>query len=127
MILTEDPSFITMEKGNIKELLAYLVNAPRNFQYKWNDKARNDLKRALFKSASMNGKYITSFFPFLGEADEETAQTLLKEAYDPDAPDSPLNWSLGHFNGKDSKVDPSHPGRPCVRKFKKGEPTYRCL
>uniref|UniRef100_A0A060T6C4 E3 ubiquitin-protein ligase n=1 Tax=Blastobotrys adeninivorans TaxID=409370 RepID=A0A060T6C4_BLAAD len=126
--------------SSVQSLREYLVQAPRLFDCRYNGQAARDLRRALFKSATVDGKYIDLFFTNM---DPARARTLVNagatgQAQEGESDDSdvemgdgdeqlnqPVEWILK--DPLESHVDPAHPGRPCVRKFKKGEPTYRCL
>lgn len=87
-----------------------------------NSATRADIRRALFRAASLDGKYIDKFFPGITPDKKKT----LFEPGDPGSildDDEDETWVIC----RDKGTNPAHPGRPCVRKFKKGEPTYRCL
>lgn len=133
-----------MDIDNLENFRKYLVRAPALFDYRYDTVAATDLKRALFKSASLDGKYIGQFFPELQDDPRDLVnnQASSKGSADPDAdvemtelssPQSEsfsttdFSWIVNDSSRDPSSFDPSHPGRPCVRKFKKGEPTYRCL
>lgn len=94
-------------------LRKYLLECPRKFGNKYDNKVRSDLRRALFVSASNQGKYFNLFFPDRPEAKEDQG--------------SDSEGEEEYIMAEDSRDDPAHPGRPCVRRFSKGEPTYRCL
>lgn len=135
-----------MTENNLRQ---YFVQAASLFNWKFKEAARRDLRRMLYKSASSNGKCINSFFPELNN--NQCVYTSLapdKEKMDIDDDDDDdddeemgnnnnnngpkkdqqgFDWLIVKSNNDKGKIDPSHPGRPCVRKFKQGEPTYRCL
>lgn len=120
----------------IQNLKTYLLELPSKAE-RCTDLVRNDLRRELFRAASNNGQFIELFFPDIHDS------TLLKQAVGGDLDveewltenrDSieqvqwnpyDFSWNL-ESSSEGSKDDPYHPGRPCVRKFKRGEPTYRC-
>jgi E3 ubiquitin-protein ligase UBR1 len=135
-----------MDEVYIEELKRYLVESPAEFKFRCNDAAARDLRRALFRSASLNGQYISMFFPELGSDSQSVVDGMTEITSDQssrdnspgsdvmqDAPSrkkrmvTTRNWILNDVSRDPANVDPSHPGRPCVRKFRKGEPTYRCL
>ncbi|KAG5363964.1 E3 ubiquitin-protein ligase ubr11 [Yarrowia sp. E02] len=96
----------------VSMLRKYLLECPRKFGNKYDNKVRSDLRRALFLAASDDGKYFNLFFPDRPEAkDDQDSESEDEEEY----------------IMADNRDDPAHPGRPCVRRFSKGEPTYRCL
>lgn len=99
----------------IADLRRYLVQCPQKFDYKYKEAVREDLRRALFMAASLNGKYLKDFFPNYdidGKGKSSSNSGSEKRT-----------WIMHDQPGSDY----SHPGKPCVRKFTKGEPTYRCL
>lgn len=98
---------------SLAALKRYLIRSPVIHGYRCSKAAKRDLRRELFRAASVNGKYIDMFF------EEATGPEVRNEVK------STREWAMGEAS--ESGKDPSHPGRPCVRKFKKGEPTYRCL
>ncbi|ANB11645.1 hypothetical protein AWJ20_4466 [Sugiyamaella lignohabitans] len=127
----------------IKDLLQYLVECPEKFNFKSSPAAATDLRRALFRAASVNGKYIGMFFPELStdsqsivdgnddisdemsRADDDGMGKWERDRKRRKSPER--NWIMSDSSRDPANVDPSHPGRPCGRKFRKGEPTYRCL
>jgi E3 ubiquitin-protein ligase UBR1 len=118
----------------IAELKAQLVRHPEKFGYRYNSSAKRDLKRLLYRAASLNGSYIQQFFPDLsdatelihGRADEGKDSPSSNLFQMSDEGEQPFEWIMNR-SIREHQVDPSHPGRTCSRKFKKGEPTYRCL
>lgn len=127
----------------IAELKAYLVQCPEIYDYRFNSKAKRDLRRALYRAASLSGRYIELFFPDIPDISETLFDGMDKESggggggAGPASPSSnfsgmseepkqPFEWIMNQYI-REQRVDPSHPGRTCSRKFKKGEPTYRCL
>lgn len=93
-----------------ERLRRYLAEIPRNQNYVFNERTRRLLRRALYTSATNNGEYLKELFKdqryFLD--DNETSE---------------LSWIV-----HDQKsTDPSHVKGPCSRKFRIGEPIYRCL
>lgn len=107
-----------MRSDPIEELRRYLVECPQKFNYRFKTEVREDLRKALFLAASANGKYLKTFFPHY-DVDAKGKSSSL----DSHGPEEKRTWIMHNSTG----IDPSHPGRPCVRKFTKGEPTYRCL
>lgn len=103
-----------MATSNITELKRYLIRCPQEFDFKFNASVREDIKKALFISATENGKYLKSFFPNMDKFDSKGKSSSMQNKQ---------SWTLSQNNGN----TPSHPGKSCVRKFTKGEPTYRCL
>ncbi|CAN6628113.1 hypothetical protein TRVA0_011S02454 [Trichomonascus vanleenenianus] len=128
---------VASDPAHIRELKRFLVMAPYLYNYHFNRDAKLDVQRALYLAASLDGKYSTAFFADVDsdqlrpetqrqdppkDLDEDVMMEELNTADEQDRFEAFLHKSKGA-----RKVDPSHPGRPCVRKFKKGEPTYRCL
>lgn len=105
----------TMATDPIQDLRQFLVECPRKHNNRFDNNTRKDIRKALFKAASLNGKYLKLFFPSLGNSDVKGKVSSMEQ--------SAFEWII---NTK-KHYDPSHPGRPCVRKFRVGEPTYRCL
>lgn len=103
-----------MAHSNIAELKRYLIRCPQEFDFRFNTTVREDIRKALFISATENGKYMNSFFPAMDKFDSKGKSTSKQNKQ---------SWIINKNNGN----IPSHPGKPCVRKFTKGEPTYRCL
>ncbi|KAK9467241.1 hypothetical protein V1512DRAFT_152636 [Lipomyces arxii] len=85
-----------------KALCRYLRELPYTKNYVYSKEVQRSLLRVLFKSISANGKYLSYYFPRGPPATNE-------------------EWKMDNDDD-----DPSHPGRPCMHQFKKGEPTYRC-
>jgi E3 ubiquitin-protein ligase UBR1 len=116
------------------DLRRYLVECPSRFNFRCNKAARRDLRRALFAAASLDGKYLDQFFPNLRPTtvlDSKTASSSVDEKEekmdeDPD-PSKDIDYVMASNRQNNAFIDPSHPERPCVRKFRKGEPLYRCL
>lgn len=88
---------------NFRQLLMLI---PREFEYDHRRvrQVRACLRDILFKVATVNGKYID----------------WLSDTGIPTKDIKPENW-IAHDETH------SHYGRPCVRKLRRGEPTYRCL
>ncbi|KAK9491525.1 hypothetical protein V1508DRAFT_357779 [Lipomyces doorenjongii] len=85
-----------------KALSRYLREMPARHDFLYTDESKRSLLRILFNSISANGKYLSFFFPHGPPAITE-------------------DWMMSTGEG-----DPSHPGRPCMHQFQKGEPTYKC-
>lgn len=126
------------KQGQIQaDLLRYLVECPARFNFHCNKAARRDLRRALFAAASLNGKYLDYFFPDApptsvlgneGVADASGSDDDRSEKMDEDPdPAHDIDYVMTASKQSNPFIDPSHPQRPCVRKFRKGEPLYRCL
>ncbi|KAK9448963.1 uncharacterized protein V1518DRAFT_427403 [Limtongia smithiae] len=75
---------------------------PANHHYTYTDDTERKLLRILFSSIACNDQYMQYFFPH-------------------GCPKASEPWRMAGQN-----TDPSHPGRPCMHQFQKGEPTYRC-
>lgn len=103
----------------IAEFRRYLVECPQKFNYRYTTSVREDFRKALFQAASADGKYMKTFFPQYELHAKGKSPSSDHLGGDP----VKQNWIMHQHKG----IDPSHPGRPCVRKFTKGEPTYRCL
>ncbi|ODQ57274.1 hypothetical protein WICANDRAFT_81490 [Wickerhamomyces anomalus NRRL Y-366-8] len=105
-----------------RELLKkYLVHLPHQFHYDFSDAARIDLRRALYYAAADGGRYIRAFFPDVDEDQLPTyAQVLMPDKCH-------KKCSQEFYLKRGENVDPRHPNRSCGRKFKKGEPVYRCV
>lgn len=120
-----------MDPNLINNLRRYFVECPKKNDFRLTKEVRKDIRRALFEAASCNGKYIDRFFPDIGnlELDSQSQKSYpsslanLRMSLSQPCTKGSFDWIIKN----DIKVDPSHPGRPCVRKFTKGEPTYRCL
>lgn len=108
-----------MTANPIQNLRKFLLECASNNDYNFNNNTRREIRYALFQAASLNGKYIKEFFPHLDNSKVKGKVSLGSTSSSPKSSD----WIINNSN----KIDPSHPGRPCVRKFAKGEPTYRCL
>ena len=104
----------------IADLRRYLVECPQKFDYRFKTSVREDIRKALFQAASADGKYMKTFFPMY---DVDAKGKTFSSQLDPSGSEEKRDWIMH----SPSSTDPSHPGRPCVRKFTKGEPTYRCL
>lgn len=104
-----------MSSDSITNLRRYLVECAQKFNYRFNGAVREDIRRTLFHAASVDGKYIKTFFPDIG-IDFKGKSTSLSS-------NKKQTWIMHDYK----ENDPSHPGRPCLRKFTKGEPTYMCL
>ncbi|KAK9322683.1 hypothetical protein V1517DRAFT_123131 [Lipomyces orientalis] len=85
-----------------KALCRYLREMPARHDFSYTDETKRSLLRILFNSISANGKYLSFFFPHGPPAITE-------------------EWKM-----TTGESDPSHPGRPCMHQFQKGEPTYKC-
>lgn len=110
----------TIDHGEL--LRKYLLRLPCRFEFDFSDAARIDLRRALYYVAADGGRYIKSFFP---DVDEELlpnnyAQVIMSDK-------CPSKEPQNFFLERSERVDPRHPNRSCARKFKKGEPVYRCV
>ncbi|KAK9479772.1 hypothetical protein V1514DRAFT_327359 [Lipomyces japonicus] len=80
----------------------YLREMPSRHKFLYGEDAKRALLRTLFTFVSSNGKYLSYFFPH-------------------GHPPVSQEWKL--YNDDEDK---SHAGRPCMHRFHKGEPTYRC-
>lgn len=94
------------------ELRHFLLECPQMFRYRYNNQVREELRKNLFLSATCNGKYINAFFEGKGKGIGKTKGKGQNGKSD--------DWVIGN-------KEIGRPGKPCVRKFTKGEPTYRCL
>lgn len=108
-----------MTTDPIKDLRQFMVECPKKYDLRFNKSVRKDIRRALFQAASLNGKYIKDFFPELNTSEVKGKASSSEKI----SPSKSFDWIINSKSG----IDPAHPGRPCVRKFAKGEPTYRCL
>lgn len=108
-----------MNTNPLLNLRNFLLECPAKHNYQFNNTVRKEIRHALFQAASLNGKYIKEFFPNLDNS-EVKGKTSAGES---SSSSKSFDWVI---NDED-RTDPYHPGRPCVRKFAKGEPTYRCL
>lgn len=112
-----------MATDPIKDLRQFLVECPSKYGYKIDNNVRKDIRQALFQAASLNGKYMKCFFPNVDNLEVKGKSTSNDFFSSASSLPSSFDWIIHDKPG----IDPSHPGRPCVRKFTKGEPTYRCL
>lgn len=103
-------------------LKKYLLHLPRRFNFDFNEAARVDLRRTLYYSASEGGNYLDSFFPDVDPdlLPKHLAQVLMSDKCEIQQPQD-------FYLNKKRTADPCHPHRACGRKFKKGEPIYRCI
>ncbi|CDR40720.1 CYFA0S05e03686g1_1 [Cyberlindnera fabianii] len=99
-----------------------LLQFPKRYQHDFSRPAKVDLRRLLSFAASYKGTYMKELFP---EVDELTLpkawqHVLVPERYQ-HLESQDFYFQRGSFD------DPAHPHRACGRKFKKGEPVYRCM
>ncbi|KAK9472144.1 uncharacterized protein V1510DRAFT_366315 [Dipodascopsis tothii] len=90
----------------------YLCDALRRFPGEhtctYDDEIERALRKLLFTSLSKNGEYLSLFFPAgIPHTKDEWIMTN----------------ALASAEGLEGAM---HTGRPCMHKFSKGEPTYRC-
>lgn len=99
-----------------------LLQFSKRYQHHFSRAVRLDLRRILYFAASFKGRYLKHMFQ---DADESTLpqnwpHVLMPERFQHlENPD--IYFERGHIH------DPAHPNRSCGRKFKKGEPIYRCM
>lgn len=108
-----------MPEELLQSLLRYLASMPRGFDYHMDVAARRHLRRALYYAASNKGRHIDKFFPDLAPAHRDE----LDEGVYGCGAGTTGEWHID----QNANRNPSHPHRPCARKFMKGEPIYRCL
>ncbi|ODV95520.1 hypothetical protein PACTADRAFT_3220 [Pachysolen tannophilus NRRL Y-2460] len=104
------------ESYDTTELRRSLICLPQLFNYKFNKDTARSIRRLLYFCVSHDGKYINEFFSGLRyeSLDWSKINSGAKDGF---------NWQIN-----DSKMeDPSHPNRPCTKKFRQSEPIYRCL
>jgi E3 ubiquitin-protein ligase UBR1 len=109
-------------QDNAELLKKALLQFPRRYQHDFSKPVKVDLRRVLFFAASYQGKHMKHLFQ---DADESIlpknwAHVLVPERYRHlEGPD--FYFQRNHIE------DPGHPNRSCGRKFRKGEPIYRCV
>lgn len=103
-------------------LRKYLLHLPHRFQYDFSEAARIDLRRTLYYAAADGGRFISCFFPEVDQAylPKNYVHVILSDKCQ-------LKEPQDFYLKRSEKADPSHPNRACGRKFKKGEPIYRCV
>ncbi|CCH41212.1 E3 ubiquitin-protein ligase [Wickerhamomyces ciferrii] len=109
--------FCATPKSNRDQFKTTLLRLPSKFQFDYSDAARNELRKSLYYAISDKGTYINYFFPTT-KGDPTSHSSSQSSSCDE------CQLMIPNENKSD---DPGHPNRLCGRKFKKGEPIYRCV
>ncbi|CDK26190.1 unnamed protein product [Kuraishia capsulata CBS 1993] len=102
------------------QLRSFLVELPVLSDYKVATGTRK-LLAGLFYAASCDGKYLPLLFP------ERKVEDFAGFSWENRAFSTPENDLKMLSSDEDEHSEHSHPKRPCARRFRKGDPCYRCL
>ncbi|ODV95521.1 hypothetical protein PACTADRAFT_50235 [Pachysolen tannophilus NRRL Y-2460] len=121
---------MTSIEENVKSLKGTLASLAKLFEYTRTDSNKaiiNDLvMQLLYFTATNGGKHLHDLFPNKNNFPDNVSEILRGATAAGPFPKIADKFYVDGKEGKLSDINPIHTGRPCSKKFKKGEPIYRC-